>query len=213
MLYEWIGALDEARSYDQEQYVSQKNDDHTESPMIETCPINGLLVVTPEKFTDERGFFSETYDARALAEAGFDKTFVQDNHSLSRQQGVLRGLHFQTPPFAQDKLVRVLKGAVLDVAVDLRPGSSTYGRHFAIELSAENWKQLLIPVGFAHAFCTLQPNTEVAYKVTAPYAPDHDAGLRWDDADLAIDWPLHRAPILSAKDAKLPLFADFTSPF
>jgi len=180
--------------------------------MIETCPIDGLLVITPKRHGDERGFFSETYNAQALAEAGFDKPFVQDNHSLSRQKGVLRGLHFQTPPFAQDKLVRVLRGAVLDVAVDLRSGSSTYGQHFALELSADNWKQLLIPVGFAHAFYTLEPDTEVAYKVTAPYAPDHDAGLRWDDPDLAIDWPGNN-PVLSAKDAQLPLFAGFKSPF
>ena len=180
--------------------------------MIETATLEGLLVITPPKYEDERGFFSETYNAQVLAEAGFDKTFVQDNQSLSRQKGVLRGLHFQTPPFAQDKLVRVLKGAVMDVAVDLRPGSPTYGQHFAIELSESNWKQLLIPVGFAHAFYTLEPDTEVAYKVTAPYAPDHDAGLRWNDPDLAINWP-GDAPVLSAKDAVLPLFADFKSPF
>ncbi len=180
--------------------------------MITACPIEGLLVITPVKHRDARGFFSETYNAQTLAEAGFDKPFVQDNHSLSRQKGVLRGLHFQTPPYAQDKLVRVLRGAVLDVAVDLRKASPSFGKSFAIELSADNWKQLLIPVGFAHAFYTLEPDTEVAYKVTAPYAPDHDAGLRWNDPDLAIAWPSD-TPILSDKDANLPLFCNFSSPF
>ena len=180
--------------------------------MIETCPIDGLMVITPVKHRDARGFFSETYNAQTLAEAGFDKPFVQDNHSLSRQKGVLRGLHFQTPPFAQDKLIRVLRGAILDVAVDLRKNSPSFGKSFAIELSADNWKQLLIPVGFAHAFYTLEPDTEVAYKVTAPYAPDHDAGLRWNDPDLAIAWPSD-TPILSDKDANLPWFCSFLSPF
>jgi dTDP-4-dehydrorhamnose 3,5-epimerase len=181
---------------------------------IEAGPIEGLLIITPRKFGDERGFFSETYNARALAEAGFERAFVQDNHSLSRQPGVVRGLHFQTPPFAQDKLVRVLKGAILDVAVDLRKASPTYGRHFAIELSADNWLQLLVPVGFAHGFCTLVPDTEVAYKVTDYYSPQSDAGLRWDDPDLAIDWPVGAAAaILSDKDRRQPGFAGFASPF
>ena len=180
--------------------------------MITPCPIEDLLVITPAKRYDARGFFSETYNAQALAEAGFDKPFVQDNHVLSRQKGVLRGFHFQIPPFAQDKLVRVLRGAVLDVAVDLRKGSPSFGKSFAIELSADNWKQLLIPVGFAHAYYTLAPDTEVAYKVTAPYAPNHEAGLRWNDPDLAITWPSD-TPVLSDKDANLPLFCNFSSPF
>ncbi len=181
--------------------------------MIETCDIDGLLVITPTKHEDSRGFFSETCNGQVLHEAGFDKVFVQDNQSLSHQKGVLRGLHFQTPPFAQDKLVRVLQGSILDVAVDLRRASPTYGQHFSIELSARNWKQLLIPVGFAHAFITLEPDTEVFYKVTDYYAPKNDCGLRWDDPDLAIQWPDRCTPVLSEKDATLPSFADFTSPF
>ncbi len=181
--------------------------------MIETCFIKDVRIITPKKFGDDRGFFSETFNAKELAEDGFDKPFVQDNQSLSKETGVLRGLHFQTPPFAQDKLVRVLRGSILDVAVDLRKSSPTYGRHFVIELSADNWKQLLVPVGFAHAFCTLEPNTEVAYKVTNYYAPQCDAGLIWNDPDLAIDWPNGLQPILSEKDAILPNFSNFQSPF
>ena len=134
--------------------------------MIETFDIDGILLITPKKFGDERGFFSETYNRKALAEAGFEKEFVQDNPSLSVEDGVIRGLHFQSPPFAQDKLVRVLSGRILDVAVDIRKGSPTYGQHVAVELSADNWSQLLVPIGFAHAFCTLEPNTQVVYKVT-----------------------------------------------
>lgn len=181
--------------------------------MIETCCLKDLLIITPKKHGDDRGFFSETFNAQALHEAGFDRQFVQDNQSLSKQKGVLRGLHFQTPPYGQDKLVRVLRGSILDVAVDLRKGSPTYGQHFAIELSATNWKQLLVPVGFAHAFCTLEPDTEVAYKVTNYYAPQSDAGLIWNDPDLAIKWPFATEPVLSEKDAVLPAFADFDSPF
>ncbi|WP_150526905.1 dTDP-4-dehydrorhamnose 3,5-epimerase [Roseibium sediminis] len=181
--------------------------------MVETCFIEGLFIVMPKKFCDDRGFFSETYNRQALAEAGFDKEFVQDNHSLSREVGVLRGLHFQSPPYAQDKLVRVLKGAIFDVAVDLRRSSPTYGKHFAIELSADNWLQLLVPIGFAHGFCTLVPDTEVSYKVTNRYAPENDSGLIWNDADLAINWPLTTPPVLSSKDASLPRFCDFDSPF
>ncbi len=181
--------------------------------MIETCSIEGLLVVCPKKFNDGRGFFMETYSRRELAEAGFDREFVQDNQSLSTEVGVLRGLHFQTPPCGQDKLVRVLRGRIFDVAVDLRANSNTYGQHFSIELSAENAKQLLVPIGFAHGFCTLEPDTEIAYKVSGFYAPDHDAGLCWDDAELGIEWPLVGAPILSDKDADLPPFSSFTSPF
>lgn len=174
----------------------------------------GLLVVEPKRFGDHRGFFSETYNRARLAEAGFDREFVQDNHSLSATPGTLRGLHFQTPPFAQDKLVRVTRGAVLDVAVDLRSGSPTYGDHAAVELSAANWRQLLVPVGFAHGFVTLEPDTEVVYKVTEYYAPEHDAGLLWSDPLIGIDWSAApAAPTLSAKDAAAPGFAGFVSPF
>jgi len=182
--------------------------------MIETHEIDGILTVTPKKFGDERGFFSETYNKKVLKEAGFDKEFIQDNQSLSVEKGVIRGLHFQSPPFAQDKLVRVVRGSILDVAVDIRKGSPTYGKHVAIELSADNWKQLLVPAGFAHGFCTLEPNTEVVYKVTNTYAPDHDHGLRWNDQDLAIKWPVStNEAILSDKDREQPFFKDLDSPF
>jgi dTDP-4-dehydrorhamnose 3,5-epimerase len=176
--------------------------------------IEGLLLVEPRKFGDHRGFFSETYSRARLAEAGFDREFVQDNHSLSVEPGVLRGLHFQSPPAAQDKLVRVVRGAILDVAVDIRAGSPTWGDHAAVELSAENWRQLLVPAGFAHGFVTLVPETEVVYKVTAYYAPDHDHGLSAFDPDLGIDWG--RDPetlILSDKDRRAPGVRGWTSPF
>ncbi len=170
--------------------------------------IEGLLLIMPEKFADERGFFSEVYSRKALAEVGFAGEVVQDNHSLSREKGVIRGLHFQTPPHAQDKLVRVVRGAILDVAVDIRKGSPTYGQHVAVELSASNWCQLLIPAGFAHGFCTLEPDTEVLYKVTDYYAPECDRGLAWDDPALGIDWPVEPdTAILSDKDKKHPSLA------
>ena len=164
-----------------------------------------VRIIVPRKHGDHRGFFSEVWSRRALESAGIDIDFVQDNHSLSAEPGTLRGLHFQSPPHAQAKLIRVLRGSILDVAVDLRRGSPTYGRHVAVELSAENWRQLLVPRGFAHGFVTLEPMTEVFYKVDAFYAPASDKGLRWDDPDLAIDWRLDgRTPILSAKDREQP---------
>ena len=182
--------------------------------MIETFDIEGLVLITPKKFSDDRGFFSETYNKRLLAEAGIDKEFVQDNHSLSMHKGVIRGLHFQTPPQPQDKLVRVTRGAILDVAVDIRKGSPTFGRHIAVELSAGNWNQLWVPEGFAHAFCTLQPNTEVLYKVTGYYAPECDAGLAWDDPELAIDWPVPSSgAILSEKDRGHPRLSELPDYF
>lgn len=168
-----------------------------------------VILVTPAKFGDDRGFFSETYNAQAFCAAGIDATFVQDNQSLSRQKGVVRGLHFQKPPHAQGKLVRVVRGRILDVAVDIRVGSPTFGRHVSAELSADNWQQLWVPAGFAHAFCTLEADTEVVYKVTDYYAPECDAGILWNDPDLAIDWPVDAADaVLSAKDAVLPRLAD-----
>lgn len=171
-------------------------------------------MITPPKFGDHRGFFSETYNKRALAEAGLDLEFVQDNHSLSAQKGTLRGLHFQTPPFGQDKLVRVTRGAILDVAVDLRRGSPTYGQHVSAELSAENWSQLLVPIGFAHGFVTLEPDTEVLYKVTQYYSPECDRGLLWNDPDLGIPWPVAEADaILSDKDRKHPRLRDLPDIF
>ena len=157
---------------------------------VEETAIPAVKIVTPKKFGDHRGFFSETWNRAAFAEAGLDLDFVQDNQSLSAPVGTLRGLHFQSPPFAQDKLVRVTRGRILDVAVDIRASSPTFGKHVAVELSAENWKQLLVPVGFAHGFVTLEPDTEVLYKVTAPYAPENDHGLSFDDPALGIDWRL-----------------------
>ena len=180
---------------------------------VEALSLPGLLLVTPKKFADSRGFFSETYNARDLRAAGFDLPFVQDNHSLSAARGTVRGLHFQAPPHAQDKLIRVVRGRILDVAVDIRVGSPTYGRHAAVELSAENWKQLLVPAGFAHGFCTLEPDTEVIYKVTSLYAPSADMGFRWNDPQLAIPWPEFAGAELSGKDAALPFFAERPSPF
>jgi dTDP-4-dehydrorhamnose 3,5-epimerase len=181
---------------------------------IRPLAIPEVKLITPPKFGDHRGFFSETYNKRALAEAGLDLEFVQDNHSLSAQKGTLRGLHFQTPPFGQDKLVRVTRGAILDVAVDLRRGSPTYGQHVSAELSAENWSQLLVPIGFAHGFVTLEPDTEVLYKVTQYYSPECDRGLLWNDPDLGIPWPVAEADaILSDKDRKHPRLRDLPDIF
>ena len=181
---------------------------------IEKLNLSGALLITPGKFGDERGFFSETFKGHIFNAAVPDTVFVQDNHSLSRDVGVLRGLHFQTSPFAQGKLVRVAAGKVLDVIVDIRHGSHTFGKHVSVELSRENWKQLWVPPGFAHAFITLEANTEFLYKVTNYYAPDHDAGIRFDDPALGINWPVaHDKVILSEKDANLPLLADVESPF
>lgn len=174
-----------------------------------------VSLITPKRFGDDRGWFTETFNARNFARVGIAEPFVQDNHSLSRPVGTLRGLHFQTPPHGQAKLVRCIRGRILDVAVDVRRGSPTYGRHVAAELSAENGEQLFIPVGFAHGFVTLEPDTEVTYKVTDFYAPECDGGIRWNDPDIGIDWPLAAAsgPVLSPKDEKLPFLKDFDSPF
>ena len=176
---------------------------------VEETAIPAVKIVTPKKFGDHRGFFSETWSRKAFAEAGLDLDFVQDNQSLSAPVGTLRGLHFQSPPFAQDKLVRVTRGRILDVAVDIRASSPTFGKHVAVELSAENWKQLLIPAGFAHGFVTLEPDTEVLYKVTAPYAPENDHGLAFDDPALGIDWRLPLSGLtLADKDRKHPCLAE-----
>lgn len=174
-----------------------------------------VQLIEPRRFEDARGWFTETYSKRAFAERGIACDFVQDNHSLSRPAFTLRGLHFQTPPHAQDKLVRCIRGRIFDVAVDLRRGSPSYGKWTAAELSAENGRQLFVPVGFAHGFLTLEPDCEIVYKCSALYAPAHDAGLRWDDAIVAVDWPLPAGvePELSAKDAALPALAGFDSPF
>jgi len=186
----------------------------TNKVSAERQAIPEVISLTPARFGDERGFFSETYSAAAFAGLGVAATFVQDNQSLSRPKGVLRGLHFQTPPHAQGKLVRVVRGSILDVAVDIRAGSPTFGKHVAVELSASNWQQLWVPAGFAHGFCTLEDDTEVIYKVTDYYAPECDAGIRWDDPALAINWPVTAGEvILSAKDQKLPLLAEISAPF
>lgn len=171
--------------------------------------IEGLLLIEPRRLGDERGYFAETFKSSVLAEHGFTADFVQDNQSLSAQKGVVRGLHFQLPPFAQDKLVRVLKGAILDVAVDIRRDSPTFGHHVAVELSAANFRQLLVPKGFAHGFCTLEPDTEVAYKVTNYYSPECDRGILWNDPALGIQWPVAEdQAILSDKDRRAPKLAD-----
>ncbi|HTH97034.1 MAG TPA: dTDP-4-dehydrorhamnose 3,5-epimerase [Stellaceae bacterium] len=176
---------------------------------IEEMALPDLLAVLPDRFGDQRGFFSETYSRRAMAEAGITVDFVQDNHSLSAARHTLRGLHFQAPPHAQCKLVRVTRGAVLDVVVDIRHGSPGFGRHVTQVLSAENWLQLLVPPGFAHGFLTLEPDTEVLYKVDEYYTPSHDAGIAWNDPDLAIDWGLGaHTPMLSEKDRVLPRLRD-----
>ena len=166
------------------------------------------------KHGDYRGYFSETYNRRTLAAAGIGINLVQDNHSLSAEKGTVRGLHYQTPPFAQDKLVRVVRGSVFDVAVDLRRDSPTYGQHVSVVLSDEAWNQLLIPIGFAHGFMTLEDDTEVIYKVSEYYAPEHDKGLRWNDPMLGIQWPISEdEAVLSDKDRGLPRFAEFATPF
>ena len=173
-----------------------------------------VRLIETRRFADERGWFSETYRRDRLAALGIVDSFVQDNQSLSRAAGTLRGIHFQVPPRAQAKLVRCLSGRILDVVVDLRRGSPTFARSLSVELSAENGRQLYIPVGFGHALLTLEPETEVAYKVSDYYAPECDRGIRWDDPDLAIEWPFESsALVLSPKDAALPLLKEFDSPF
>jgi dTDP-4-dehydrorhamnose 3,5-epimerase len=176
---------------------------------VEDTAIPAVKIVMPKRHGDARGFFSEVYNRATWDNAGLDLTFVQDNHSLSTGTGTLRGLHFQTPPFAQAKLLRVARGRALDVAVDIRRSSPTFGKHIAVELSAENWRQLLIPIGFAHGFITLEPNVEVLYKTTAPYSAAHDRGLAWDDPDIGIDWPTPAGgPVLSDKDRRWPRLKD-----
>jgi len=180
---------------------------------IEQTTLPGVLILTPPRFGDACGFFSENWNRRRMAEAGLDIDFVQDNHSLSRQVGTLRGLHFQTPPHAQAKLVRCGRGALFDVAVDIRRGSPTYGQWGGVELSYDNGRQVLIPTGFLHGFVTRQPDTEIIYKCSDCYAPDCDAAVRHDDPDLGIDWGLATPPVLSDKDAAAPRLRDLPSYF
>lgn len=181
---------------------------------IRDLELSGVKLIVPKRHQDARGFFAEVFRADALAAAGFTQPFVQDNHSLSVKAGTVRGLHFQTPPRAQAKLIRVVRGAIFDVAVDLRGASATFGRHVAVELSADNGAQLLIPQGFAHGFCTLAPNTEVIYKVTDYYSPECDSALLWSDADLGIAWPVSAADaVLSPRDAEAPRLKDLSFRF
>ena len=180
---------------------------------VTALAIADVKLITPKRFGASLGFFSEVYSKPAMHKSGLTMEFVQDNHSRSATVGTVRGLHFQTPPFAQDKLVRVTRGRILDVAVDLRKKSATFGRHVSAELSAENWAQLLVPIGFAHAFMTLEQDTEVIYKVSNIYAPQNDVGILWNDPDLAIAWPKGVEVVLSEKDLKLPRLKDIVSPF
>ena len=181
---------------------------------VRSLDISDVKIISPKKHGNSRGFFSETYNKKYFAEAGIHLDFVQDNHSLSPQVGTLRGLHYQGHPFAQDKLVRVVSGRILDVAVDLRRGSPTFGKWVSAEISADEWNQILVPIGFAHAICTLEPNTELIYKVTNYYSPQHDFGVRWNDQDLNIKWPFSDDQlILSEKDRKQPFFKDVTNWF
>jgi dTDP-4-dehydrorhamnose 3,5-epimerase len=181
---------------------------------IRKTEIDGVLLITPKRFADARGFFVETYNAERFRAAGIAEIFVQDNHSLSVEAGTVRGLHFQAPPRQQAKLVRVLKGAAIDVAVDARKGSPTYGHHVRAHLSADNGAQLLVPAGFLHGFATLEPMTEIAYKVSDFYSAEHDGAVFWNDPALKIDWSIDPArAVLSDKDAKAVSFAAFNSPF
>jgi len=185
---------------------------------VESFRIPGPLLVQTRRFEDARGFFSETYNVRAFTEAGIKSVFVQDNQSLSREKGTVRGLHFQRSPHAQEKLVRVLRGRILDVIVDIRRGSPNYGEHISVELGGRDGRQLFVPVGFAHGFCTLEPDTEILYKVTDFWMPDCEGGVLWNDPALAIGWPEFAGAQVAAKDAALmplsaletPFTADFT---
>jgi len=181
---------------------------------IRETAIEGVLEIRTERFSDERGFFSETWNEDEWREAGIDFRFVQDNHSLSRPRGVLRGLHFQRPPAAQDKLVRVSRGSVFDVAVDIRRASPTFGQWVGVTLSSEAWNQLLIPRGFAHGFVTLEADTEVQYKITTPYSPQHELCVRFDDPAIGVDWPIAPDSLtLSDKDRSAPALADVDTGF
>jgi dTDP-4-dehydrorhamnose 3,5-epimerase len=182
--------------------------------IVQPLEIQDVKLITPSRFNDERGFFSETYSRRGLADVGIDVEFVQDNHSLSSVEGVVRGLHLQAPPHAEGKLVRVARGSIFDVALDIRRNSPTFGRHVSTVLSAENWTQIWIPEGFAHGFCTLEPDTEVIYKTTVYYAPQFGHGVRWNDPALGIRWPIDAGRVLlSDADRNNPLFAELTAAF
>ena len=178
---------------------------------FEETALPGVILLTPRRFGDDRGWFCETWNRRTAQSGGINVDFVQDNHSMSADVGTLRGLHYQAPPHAQDKLVRCTRGAIFDVAVDIRVGSPHYGKWVGAALTAENGKQLFVPKGFLHGFVTTQPDTEVQYKCTDYYAPETDGAVRWDS--VGIDWGLEGDPVLSAKDADAPAFDSWTSPF
>lgn len=180
---------------------------------VQATALPGVLILTPRRFGDARGFFSESWNRKRMAEHGIEIDFVQDNHSLSAEPGTLRGLHYQGPPHAQAKLVRCGRGRLFDVAVDIRVGSPTYGNWIGVELSAENGKQMLVPKGFLHGFVTRDPDTEVLYKCSDYYAPDSEGTVRFDDPAIGIDWGVEGPPILSEKDAKAPPLAEISSPF
>jgi len=182
---------------------------------IQSQNIDAIKLITPQKYGDDRGFFMETFRQQSFNEAlDQEVIFVQDNHSLSIPAGTIRGLHFQAPPHAQGKLVRCIRGSIIDVAVDVRQRSPSYGQHIRVKLSAENAQQLWVPEGFLHGFATLEPNTEVAYKVTDYYSTECDGNVLWNDPDIGIDWGIDRnEAILSDKDMKAPFFKDFVSPF
>lgn len=171
--------------------------------------IPGVLLITPPRFLDDRGFFSETWNEARFTEAGIPGPFVQDNHARSRDRGVVRGLHLQIAPSEQGKLVRVVRGSIWDVAVDIRRESPTYGRHYGVVLSAENWQQIWVPAGLLHGYCTLEPDTEVIYKVTTPWDRAAERGVLWNDPQLAVPWPIApQEAILSDKDRVLPPLAE-----
>lgn len=179
------------------------------SIQIRALPLPGVMEIVPSRHGDGRGVFCETWNAEHFRKLGLDFDFVQDNHSVSNERGVLRGLHYQLPPHTQDKLIRVVRGAIFDVAVDIRQDSATFGKWIALELSAAKWNQLLVPKGYAHGFLTLEPNTEVIYKVTHTYSPTHERSIRFDDPDLKIVWPIDPDKVrLSDKDARAPMLAD-----
>jgi dTDP-4-dehydrorhamnose 3,5-epimerase len=182
-------------------------------PRAERGILPGVWVLHPARITDHRGFFSETFSTSWLPRLGADLDFVQDNHSCSVSKGTVRGFHYQAPPFAQAKLVRVTRGAVLDVILDLRVGSPTFGRWEAIEVSARAWNQVLVPTGCAHAFCTLEPDTHLLYKVSAPYRPEAEGGVLWNDPELGVDWPSLERYVVSQRDRELPGIRQTTSPF
>ena len=182
-------------------------------PDARRLKLEGLIEVTPRRFPDDRGFFSEVWHETGFARAGIRDCFVQDNFSYSALRGTVRGLHFQVPPIAQAKLVRVSRGAIFDVAVDVRSASATFGQWEGVVLSADKWNQLYVPQGFAHGFMTLEDDTEVNYKVSAPYSPEHERSIRFDDPAIGIEWPIGGQRLLSQKDAAAPMLADLETSF